>query len=351
MAYGRTGYGAVINQVNQNRYSTPTDTRRLGDRTLFTNTVRGKRYYSSLDAEIHFGETYIDEITQITWSIEQATMPLFGYNSYTFDDIAVGARQVSGNFVLNFTKSGFLYDVLKNVQAINRSTYYTPDNLSTNKNLEWTSNYEKEHKASWNKNFNIRVGYGDYASNPDKNTMIVLHCVQITGCQQMIGVDGSPIAEIYSFIAKDVRYETNLLAMTVEDSKPYVPENTNVKPPEFIFTASDYQLNELEIDKKKLYRFSFYYRYSGGDIDSVNIQLRDNSNAIINATGVNAKLYENGIAVCTIPDEYTSRLNNIFASQKALGNNLFVFVTIEVTYNINNVTNTKYIRNQRVQLS
>lgn len=351
MAYEGTGYRAVINQVNQNRYSTPTDTRRLGDRTLFTNTVRGKRYYSSLDAEIHFGETYIDEITQITWSIEQATMPLFGYNSYTFDDIAIGARQVSGSFVLNFTKSGFLYDVLKNVQAINRSTYYTPDNLSTNKNIEWKSNYEKEHKASWNKNFNIRIGYGDYAANPANNTMLVLHCVQITGCQQMIGIDGSPIAEIYNFIAKDVRYETNLLAVTTDEQKPYVPENTNVKPPEFIFTASNYQLSEFDEDKKKLYRLSFKYQYSGGDIESVNVQLRDNSNAIINATGISAKLDENGIAVCTIPDAYTSILNNTFAKQKALGNSLFVFVTIAVTYNINNVTNTKYIRNQRVQLS
>ena len=97
--------------LNNSRFNEKTN--RLGDRTITSNIIDGKRYFSAIDAEIYFGginNTFIDEIVQITWTLEQATLPIYGYNSYVFDDLVIGSRQVTGSFSINFTKSNFLYD-------------------------------------------------------------------------------------------------------------------------------------------------------------------------------------------------------------------------------------------------
>lgn len=191
-----------MNSINLNntRYSN----NKLGNRTAFSNTVNNRKYYSSLDADIYIGETCIDEVVSISWTVEQATMPIFGYNSYVFDDIAIGARQITGQFVINFIKSNFMYEVLQNVQEINKQSLQP--SVSTDSKLSWSSNYEKEHMPSWNKTFNIRVGYGS-STDSQHNTIIVLYCVQLTGCSQVLDINGAVVGENYSFIAKDIRYE------------------------------------------------------------------------------------------------------------------------------------------------
>ena len=135
--------------LNNSRYID--DVTRLGDRTITSNIVDGKRYFSSIDAEIYFGgleNTFIDEIVQISWTMEQATLPIYGYNSYTFDDLVIGSRQITGCFIINFTKSNFLYDVLRKAESINRASYYT--NESDETALDLSSLFDMERKASWN---------------------------------------------------------------------------------------------------------------------------------------------------------------------------------------------------------
>ena len=73
---------------------------RLGDKPLTQNYVtkatgRTVRFFSGIDAEIYFEGIYIDEVTDIAFSVEQQAMPLFGYSSYVFNGIAVGARLVN----------------------------------------------------------------------------------------------------------------------------------------------------------------------------------------------------------------------------------------------------------------
>ena len=89
---------------------------RLGDKEAFTSLVPNQngnyiRYFSSIDAEIYFGDVFIDEATQVTWQVQQNVQPIYGYNSYVYDDIAVGARLVNGSFTINFTKAGYMYEI------------------------------------------------------------------------------------------------------------------------------------------------------------------------------------------------------------------------------------------------
>lgn len=275
----------------------------LGGRTIYSNSVDGKRYFSSLDSEIYIGETYIDTVVQITWAVEQAVMPIFGYNSYVFDDLAVGARQVSGSFIINFTKSRFLYDILKNISGVSRSSLYTSSDINDSSKLEWTSTFAKEHMSAWDKSFNIRIGYGDQTQSGTSTSLIQLHCVQITGCQQVIGIDGSPIGEVYSFIAKDTRYGSDGTVAkdtTISTDSPKTTEETTIE--EFSF-----KIKSLYIERRSnkndyystqgipySYTIKMEYECSNGDVTGINFTLktltRDKINSSAWQIGTNSPL-------------------------------------------------------------
>lgn len=332
----------------------PGNKKRLGDRTLFSQSTDGKRYFSSLDAEIYFGESFIDNMIQITWGVEQATMPLFGYNSYTFDDLAIGARQISGSFVVNFTKSGFMYDVLKSVQAVNRSSFNVSEDLNNQSSLSWTSHFDKEHKSSWNRSFNIRVGYGDQSKGGADTTMTVLHCVQITGCQQVLGVDGAPIAEAYTFIAKDIRYEIS--GMPEKDPAPttdstsstdtetakdnfvlaFTPisitktggSSTSNKTEEIILpegvdavSGAAPQKPHVSIPK---YFINIKYECGGGEVNDIGILMKRENGEAINTSYIS--IGNKKEISFEVPSEYNPKIERVFNSQSSLGATSFYLI-------------------------
>lgn len=334
--------------INKNRYINSTN--RLGDRTITSNTVDGKRYYSSLDAEIYFGETYIDEIVRISWAVEQATMPLFGYNSYTFDDLAVGARQVSGSFIVNFTKSGFMYDVLRSLQAVNRSSLNVSEELNDPVNLNWSSNFEKEHKASWDRSFNIRVGYGDHTKGGAHTTMTVIHCVQITGCQQELGLDGAPIAEVYSFIAKDIRYE--LLASTPNSDTRNADnsnENEFIDKEEFVIVITPEKITKP--NGKEKYEIKVTHKAEGGKVRDIKLTLKDHNNKKINNASIS--IGKDVDSTIEIPPEHTKKINDIFTLQKKEGiKNPYLNCDFQIIYTKNDMEKAPiYSNNKKVYLA
>lgn len=347
--------------INQTRYIN--DNRRLGDRTLLSNTIDGKRYFSSLDAEIYFGERYVDEIVQITWGVEQATMPLFGYNSYTFDDIAVGARQVNGSFVINFTKSGFMYDVLNSVQAINRSSLNAQNSAGSDASkLTWASHFDKEHSASWDRSFNIRVGYGDQTKGGDNTTMIVLYCVQLTGCQQAIGIDGAPIGEVYTFIAKDIRYELNSLPerTPAEENSKSVIDN-KIPKDDFVITLSPKNIKKNSVRSDalgngerfhKYYGLDIEYAVGGGTVKAILATLKRDTGEKINPAAISMNMESKSFVV---PDEYTALVDRAFDSQRALGaseDHLYILCDFKIVYEKDGKEKMPiYKNNQKVYLA
>ncbi len=55
-----------------------------------------EEYYSSTDTKIYIDDEQQQEIAYISYSLQEQLKPLYGYNSRTFDDIAVGSRIVTG---------------------------------------------------------------------------------------------------------------------------------------------------------------------------------------------------------------------------------------------------------------
>lgn len=201
-----------------------------------THSVDGKvRYYSAIDAELYYGDIYIDEVTQIAWSIQQQTMPLFGYNSYTFDDIAVGSRLIQGQFSINFTKRNWLTKLQNDSKFRNiaRSRYREDTEVET-----IYSDYRKRlHLPIWDKGFDLVVGFGNLKSVPGDGdssiygTYIILDCVQVTGSQIELDYEGRPVQEVYSFIARDIKTSS---VDTSEDNPSYnayesVTPNSNLE--------------------------------------------------------------------------------------------------------------------------
>lgn len=331
--------------ISNNRYNYSAMGARLGDRTVTSQIVDGKRYFSSLDAEIYFGDKYIDEIVQVQWAIEQSTLPLYGYNSYTFDDIAVGARQISGMFVINFTKANFMYEVLDGLTAICRSSFNAVEDFGGK--LKWDSYFEKEHSAAWDRSFNIRVGYGDYNKKGTQTTSLVLQCVQITGCQQMLGIDGSPIGEVYSFIAKDIRHDGDIPERGYESDLS--PDDYTEIDEYFVIsiTSSDIVqilpgFNEINDVKEYGYKLNLTYQATGGIIESIWAKFKRSDGSSISSSAINIGMGRDNKIGFIIPIEFRAAIDKEFINQKKLGNeNNYLLIDFIINYEANDKDKTK----------
>lgn len=193
----------ITNKPSEKVIAYSSNRQRLGNKTLFTNVVKnqnnvGVRYFSGIDAEIYFEDVFIDETVQISFNVQQQAMPLYGYNSYVYDDIALGSRLVNGQFTINFTKSNYMYQVLDTLSAMkNNNQTAVVKNISSRAPL-------------WNKTFDIYMSYGDARQSPriDNSTILVLKKVSLTSCSQELDYSGQPIYETYSFVAKDIDFIT-----------------------------------------------------------------------------------------------------------------------------------------------
>lgn len=174
---------------------------RLGNKTLYNNTVINQnnqqvRYFSGIDAEIYFGDVYVDETVAINFTVQQQVLPLYGYNSYIYDDISLGSRLVQGQFTINFTEAGYMYKVLDTLVAIN------------NNNSGVRTTYINKHAPLWDKKFDIYMSYGDARQNPRiaKSTILVLKQVSLVSSSQDFDYTGKPIYETYTFVARDIDF-------------------------------------------------------------------------------------------------------------------------------------------------
>jgi hypothetical protein len=235
----------------RDNYARPTDNR-------VEYQVFGSEYFSGADVKLYFGDIWVDEITSITFQLQEEVMPIYGYNSFTFDAVARGKRLVTGSFGLNFTSVGYLQEIVSNANAIFyaleqgekkglvKPEYYKDLKLSDilkklgkqsfdqiadeYEKAIWGSASDADSQLSYSDRayfrqdqmgFDIRLQYGAVSEatgyvngkfyqsvkeEPPNLTVDVLNGVQLTGMMKTgIGTDsaGAPIQEQYSFIARD----------------------------------------------------------------------------------------------------------------------------------------------------
>lgn len=217
----------------------------LLDREKYTsvvNTTYGpKRYFSSIDTEVYFGERLIEEMVAFDFIIEEKKMPIFGYNNFTPKRMMIGQKVIQGSFAINFTRTFDLYYLFQ--EEIKDSIY-------ANK-YEATQFYcSDDNRAIFDKSFDITLSYGEgYEEGSYNSCTQTLVGVQITSYRQAFDTSGEPILDMYTFVAKDLLIESSVSTAPVEQKIPTQtsPTDTNKGTgPEDYYIA-----NELNSEEQK----------------------------------------------------------------------------------------------------
>lgn len=183
------------------------------------SSVQLKRYYSVIDAEIYFMNNFVEDVSDINWVVSQNVMPLFGYNSYIYDEVARGSRLIQGTFNINFTSPNYLFDLLKTLDESNITdlkSYSQPISKDSIKsgNVQGKINTALEgvretndHGPIWDRTFDIDIILGEKTGNGDP-VHVILEGVAIQSCATVLSAycAGTPpaIQEQYQFIARDI---------------------------------------------------------------------------------------------------------------------------------------------------
>lgn len=180
----------------------------LRNKNLFTSTVDNneahKRYFSSIDAEIYFGDIFIDDINRIEYHVIEKVLPIYGYNSKKFDFLLYGTRHIEGEFTINFTKSGWLMDCIKGLTSITVGDKESIDQCCARENSCGNVN-----SGLFDGIFDIIVSFGDHKSSIRSfgSSAHMIKGVRINGYSQVLDTSGEPIGETYRFIAQDIDFD------------------------------------------------------------------------------------------------------------------------------------------------
>lgn len=88
------------------------------DRNRADYSIYNSEYFSASNVKIFMGGIWIDDATSVNYTLAEKILPVYGYASYTYDDVARGSRIVQGGFSINFKSSQYMRNVLLYADAI-----------------------------------------------------------------------------------------------------------------------------------------------------------------------------------------------------------------------------------------
>lgn len=218
-------------------------------------------YFSGSNVHIFFDDVYIDEITTLQFTMQEQVMPLYGYNSFTYDEMLRGSRIIQGMFRINFKHVDYIRSAVNKILSDDTSNYTNFPEWSTEKVQQkknklydisrrgWSREFDKiteefkemmwaeggedyrEIESDGNKAyfdfdapFNILIKYGPYdmpnstynienkyRKNISQGTIIKIMDIQIDQVTQNVDASGKPVSEDYSFMAQDISRGHNKL--------------------------------------------------------------------------------------------------------------------------------------------
>ena len=120
-------------------------------------------YYSGAQAAVFFEDVLIDEVTSLQWTVQQNKVPIYGYASQTFDEMAKGTIIVQGSFSINFVEAGYLWATLDRLRQRGQTQREDPN--TTAMRAGWQTDMQAQHIMKWMDD-NIdgfrKVGLSDY---------------------------------------------------------------------------------------------------------------------------------------------------------------------------------------------
>lgn len=71
-----------------------------------------EEFFSGSDVTVYFGDVWLDDLTGISFQMEEQIRPVFGYASYTWDTVMRGQRLITGQFSIAFREAGYLNNLV-----------------------------------------------------------------------------------------------------------------------------------------------------------------------------------------------------------------------------------------------
>lgn len=182
------------------------------------DSVVFKKYYSDTSAELYFNGHWLEDINAVQWQVQRQTYPLFGYNSFIYDDVALGNRIIYGAFTINFTEPDKLRNVIaqKKVEAqpsTDTVSYedYSAKSHTTNITIDGVKTAletNDAHATIWSPRFDIDVVFGEsdvLGSSVVLPKHIILWDCHLMGSQIMTSTNDGVLQESYQFLARDFK--------------------------------------------------------------------------------------------------------------------------------------------------
>ena len=116
-------------------------------------------YFNGAQMFVYIGDTWVDEVTSMSYQLTQSKTPLYGYASQLYDDVAPGQVLVQGQFTINFKEQGYMWAVLRRYFGI------TSHQLGGIKTSKYDTNLLKTQKGSTTTMPDLRKGGKRSASN------------------------------------------------------------------------------------------------------------------------------------------------------------------------------------------
>ena len=80
--------------------------------SIVNRGIYNNEYFSGAQVSLYIGDVWVDEVTTLSYGIQQSRRPIYGYASQLYDDVAEGHVIVQGNFSINFKEAGYLWLIL-----------------------------------------------------------------------------------------------------------------------------------------------------------------------------------------------------------------------------------------------
>ena len=137
------------------------------------------KYFSGANVTVTLDDESLIECAGISFVVNEANQPAYGYASNLYDVVLPGRRIIQGTFVINFHTGSKQHELIK-------------DTLSTNSFL------------SEQPLFNIEIQYGlEDVKSADYTSITLVNCFLISR-GQTIQISENVILEEYGFIARNI---------------------------------------------------------------------------------------------------------------------------------------------------
>ncbi len=216
--------------------------------TSVVNTAYGpRRYFSSIDTDVYFGDILIDEMVAFDFIVDEKKIPIYGYNNFTPKRLLTGQKTIQGSFAINFTQTFNLKLIIDGL----------PDSIYANDYEEAMFYCSDDNQALFGKGFDITISYGDARGEGSYNscTQTLVGCY-ITSYRQAFDTSGEPILDMYTFVAKDLLIHTDFSNEQVKSLGNHIAEDRvgtePNKPSDYIIAHSqiEEEMNQLREECK-----------------------------------------------------------------------------------------------------